>query len=161
MSFYCQTGPSGTPPSRDSTNKERYQDRCGNSYDWSGREFATRRPRRINNGGGLGLGNGCRLPFGAFGGHHARVLPQPCKRQPAHSVRQQHSKSQRRSRRANQHQHIHCIQHAKKLSNSISGLSRPSDPAPSKKSRDPVCSSSYDVIVNRKARSLTPFSVAD
>ena len=41
----------------------------------------------------------------------ARMLPQLRKRHTANSVRNQNSESQRRQRRTDQHQHIHCILH--------------------------------------------------
>ena len=60
----------------------------------------------------VGLGNRRdHLRCRAFCRDLARMLPQFRKRHTANSIRNQNSESQRRQRRTDQHQHIHCILH--------------------------------------------------
>lgn len=88
----------------------------------------------MGKGIGLRLGNGGDLSLGLRRAHHARMAVQSDKRRAANSIRRQHAKGERRRRRANQNQHIHCILH-KNYSNyrmpSRARL-RPFDPMPDK-----------------------------
>lgn len=60
----------------------------------------------------IGLGNrGSNLRLRALRRQLPSVLKQLAEYNPASSIRQQNTQSERRERRANQHEHIHCILH--------------------------------------------------
>jgi hypothetical protein len=65
------------------------------------------------------------LRLRALRGHFAGVPKQLAKYGPASSIRQQNTQSEGRERRANQHQHIHCILH---ICNTLPDLA--GDPSP-------------------------------
>jgi hypothetical protein len=57
----------------------------------------------------------------------AGLPEQPAEYSPASSIRQQNTQSERGERRANQHQHIHCILHIRNTLPSLAGDSSPLD----------------------------------